>query len=72
MLVLSRRTGEGIRIAESIEIVVLEVRRGRVRLGFQAPKDVPIRRDDVREGSHQDEGIQYTGRQIGEPTWSES
>lgn len=47
MLVLSRKTGESLRIAENIEVIVLEVRHGKVRLGFRCPDDVSILRQEV-------------------------
>lgn len=47
MLVLSRSVGEKIRIDEVIELTVLEIRNDRVRLGFCAPPDVPIHREEV-------------------------
>lgn len=49
MLVLSRKKGERIRIGKDIEVVVLEVRGNRVKLGFISPMNVNIRR--VKEGS---------------------
>jgi carbon storage regulator len=50
MLVLSRRKGDSIRIADDIEVVVLEVRPdGKVRLGIQAPKETPVHRHEVYE-----------------------
>jgi carbon storage regulator len=44
MLVLSRKIGERIFIEPGIEIAVVEVRGGRVRIGIEAPDDVRIRR----------------------------
>jgi carbon storage regulator len=49
MLVLSRKQGEGIRIGNEIEVTVLEVRGGRVKLGLRAPRSVPVHRDEVHE-----------------------
>ena len=49
MLVLSRKSGECVRIGQSIEIKVLEVSGGRVKLGFSAPPDVTIQRNEIRE-----------------------
>ena len=37
MLVLSRKRGEGIRIAATVEIVVREIRNGQVKLAISAP-----------------------------------
>ena len=47
MLVLSRKTGERIRIEPDLEITVLGIHRGRVKLGFTGPPEVPIRRDEL-------------------------
>jgi carbon storage regulator len=49
MLVLARRAGERIRIADCIEVVVVKVRGDKVVLGIVAPPDVAIRRDDARK-----------------------
>ena len=48
MLVLSRKRGERIVIDESITITVLEVCGNRVKLGFAAPIETPIARDEIR------------------------
>jgi len=48
MLVLSRKLGEGIVIAHEIEVVVLEIRGDRVKLGFRGPQEVPIHRAEVQ------------------------
>jgi len=48
MLVLSRKPGERIMIGDEIEVVVLESRAGCVRLGFNAPDEVRIHREEVR------------------------
>ena len=47
MLTLTRSVGESIRIGDDIEVVVIEVRGGTVRLGFKAPRDVTIHREEV-------------------------
>lgn len=47
MLVLSRKTGEQVCIDEHILIKVLEVRGNYIRLGVEAPADVPIRRAEL-------------------------
>jgi len=46
MLVLSRKANQRIMIGDSIEVVVLSVRNGNVKLGFKAPHDVPIHREE--------------------------
>ena len=47
MLVLTRKEGERIRIADVITLTVLSVHGGRVRLGFAAQANVPIHREEV-------------------------
>jgi carbon storage regulator len=47
MLVLSRKVGERILISESIAITVLSCAGGRVRLGIEAPRSVPIARAEL-------------------------
>jgi carbon storage regulator len=46
-LVLTRRTGEAIRIGDDIEVVVALIRGEKVRLGVKAPLDVPVHREEV-------------------------
>ena len=47
MLILQRKAGESLLIGEDIEISVLSVEMGRVRLAIQAPKSVPILRSEL-------------------------
>ena len=49
MLVLTRKPGQRIRIGDEIEVTLLEVSGDRVRLGFSAPPDVTIHRQEVYE-----------------------
>ena len=49
MLVLSRKPNEAVRIGQDIEVVVLEVHGDRVKLGFNAPAEVPIHRSEVHD-----------------------
>lgn len=47
MLILTRKRSEEILISDDITIVVVEIRGDKVRLGVEAPKDVPIHRKEV-------------------------
>ena len=47
MLVLSRKVGEKIVIGGTITITLVEIQRGKVRLGIEAPKDVPVMRTEL-------------------------
>ena len=47
MLVLSRKKNESIVINNDITIVVVEIRGDKVRLGVEAPREVPVHRREV-------------------------
>ena len=47
MLVLSRKKNESIVINDDITIVIVEIRGDKVRLGVEAPKEVPVHRKEV-------------------------
>ncbi|HEV3020873.1 MAG TPA: carbon storage regulator CsrA [Pirellulales bacterium] len=56
MLVLSRKKNEAIRISDTIKIVVVDIRGDKVRLGIEAPKEVPVHRDEVYEAIRRESG----------------
>lgn len=58
MLVLSRKKNESIVINNDITIVVVEIRGDKVRLGVEAPKDVPVHRREVYEAIKRNEQAQ--------------
>ena len=47
MLVLSRKREESIVIGNEITVTVLEVQGDRIKLGFTAPAEVPIHRQEI-------------------------
>ena len=47
MLVLSRKLGEKIYIGDNICITVVDIDRGKIRLGIEAPRDVPVYRSEL-------------------------
>lgn len=49
MLILTRKSGEGIRIGEGIRVVILEIKGNQVRIGIEAPQDTQVHRDEVYE-----------------------
>ena len=49
MLVLSRKEGERIVVADCIQLTVVAVAGNKVKLGFTAPADVSIHREEVQE-----------------------
>jgi carbon storage regulator len=55
MLVLSRKKNESIIINDDITIVVVEIRGDKVRLGVEAPKEVPVHRREVFDAIRRNE-----------------
>jgi carbon storage regulator len=47
MLVLTRKSGERIVIDEHIRVTVLEIQGNQIRLGIDAPKEIPIVREEL-------------------------
>ena len=61
MLILTRRIGESVFIGEEVRMTVLGVRGTQVRIGINAPKDVPVHREEIyyRIKNEQGGGGQY-------------
>lgn len=55
MLILSRKKDESIVINDDITIVVVEIRGDKVRLGVEAPKEVPVHRQEVYDAMKRNE-----------------
>jgi carbon storage regulator len=47
MLILSRKLGESVIVADEIVIRIVELRRSRVRIGIEAPLEISIRRGEL-------------------------
>lgn len=60
MLVLTRKSGEGIRIGDDIRIVVVEVKDNQVKLGIEAPVELAVHRDEIYR-KIQEENIRAAG-----------
>jgi carbon storage regulator len=58
MLVLSRKKNESIVIDDTIVVTVVEIRGDKVRLGIQAPKEVPVHRSEVHAAIHAEQAQQ--------------
>ena len=61
MLVLSRKKNESIVINNDITIVVVEIRGDKVRLGVEAPKEVPVHRREVYDAIKRNAAAQEGG-----------
>jgi carbon storage regulator len=58
MLVLSRKKGESIIILENIVVTVVGIQGDKVRLGIEAPRDVPVHRREVYDAIKRSGGSQ--------------
>ncbi len=47
MLILTRRTGETLRIGDDVTLTILGIKGNTVRIGISAPKDVAVHREEV-------------------------
>lgn len=61
MLVLSRHRDESIMIGDDIVITVVDIRGDKVRLGIQAPADVPVHRQEVYDAIQREKGSDPSG-----------
>ena len=67
MLVLSRKKNESIVINDDITIVVVEIRGDKVRLGIEAPKEVPVHRNEVYEAIRRADATENGASENGAP-----
>ncbi len=61
MLVLTRRTGETLNIGDDVQVTVLGIKGNQVRIGIDAPKNVPVHRQEVYERIKREEQEANTG-----------
>jgi len=47
MLILTRKTGETIMVGEDVQVQVLSIKGGQIRLGIVAPQSLPVNREEV-------------------------
>ncbi len=62
MLILTRKSGEGLFIGDDIRITILEIRGKQIRLGIEAPTNIIVLRDEIYQRI-QEENLQAAGAQ---------
>ena len=61
MLVLSRQRDESIMIGDDVEIVIVDVRGDKVRLGITAPKKIPVHRREIYDAIQREKAQKAEG-----------
>ena len=54
MLILTRRVGETIMVGDKVTFTVLGVKGNQVRCGINAPKDIPVHREEIYDRIHRE------------------
>jgi len=49
VLILTRKVGESIMIGDSVEVKILGLRAGQIKIGIEAPKDLKVHREEIYE-----------------------
>ena len=72
MLVLSRQRDESIIIGDNIVITIVDIRGDKVRLGIEAPKEVPVHRQEVYEAIQRERTQAESSEKVADDTASPS
>ncbi len=67
MLVLTRKSNQSIMIGDDVEVSVLSVMGEKVRIGIQAPQEIPVFRKEIYLEIHREDGAAEAGAEV-EPT----
>ena len=66
MLILTRRINEVLNIGDDIEVIVLGINGNQVRIGIDAPRDVPVHREEIHRRIQREKGVPTKEKVYGE------
>jgi carbon storage regulator len=71
MLVLTRKSNQSIMIGDDVEVSVLSVMGEKVRIGIQAPQEIPVFRKEIYLEIHREDGSTEDGAAVEESARAE-
>ena len=63
MLILTRRINETLNIGDDVQVTVLGIKGNQVRIGINAPRDVPVHREEIYQRIKREERVDAEGGQ---------
>jgi carbon storage regulator len=60
MLILTRRINETLNIGDDVQVTVLGIKGNQVRIGINAPRDVPVHREEIYQRIKREERMSST------------
>jgi len=61
MLILTRRINETLHIGDDVQVTVLGIKGNQVRIGIDAPRDVPVHREEIYQRIKREERMNAGG-----------
>ena len=71
MLILTRRINETLNIGDDIQVTVLGIKGNQVRIGINAPRDVPVHREEIYQKILQEDGSDVAPKNAAESETTE-